>query len=126
MAGVASAGPSGFTRGTPLTHQPRAHGNNPVATYEWFYNTDGDGWVDAGHLTISAGNTWSAVDFSDGGTWIQSGKTIALEDNTGGDESAGEIELGTIGKHGISSEAKPGSWVAPDGGVPGTFYLVKL
>ncbi len=64
--------------------------------------------------------------FSDGGTWIQSGKTIALEDNTGGDESTGLIELGTIEKHGISSDAHPGSWVAPDDGIPGTFYLVKL
>jgi hypothetical protein len=129
MTGVASAAPQvsgGVSRGTALTHQPRSHGNNPVATYEWFYNPDGGGWVDAGHLTISSGNTWSAVDFSDGGTWIQSGKTISLECNTGGDATDGLIELGTIGKHGISSEAKPGTWVAPEGGVPGTFYLVKL
>ncbi len=53
MTGVASAAPStsgGVPRGTALTHQPRAHGKSPVATYEWFFNPDGSGWVDAGHL----------------------------------------------------------------------------
>ena len=129
VTGVALAAPSvpaGVSRGTALTHQPRAHGPNPVATYEWFTNPDGGGWTDVGHLTISSGNTWTSTAFGDGGTWIQSGKTISLECNTGDDGTDGFLEMGTIGKHGINSEAKPGVWVAPDGGIPGTFYLVKL
>ncbi len=120
--------------GKPLTAQQSVSSThasrtvNAAGTYEWFINGNDDG-----HLTLNANGTWSSAMLScDFGTWLVTGKTIGMADmlcdNTNGTGPIpnGQIWMGTVGKHGISSVKKPGNTISPDTGFSATWYAVKL
>jgi hypothetical protein len=116
-ASVAGASAHSATAGA-AAHVKITNGPNAVGTYEWFLNGD------QGHITLASNHTWTAVNYGDGGTWLVSGKTIAISFTAGGDVDT--LEMGTVGKHGLSSASKPGHWVNPHFGNSGTWYAVKL
>jgi len=125
-AASAASKPSAAQHAVPSTRA--IHSSSAAGTYEWFI-----GGGDDGHLTLNANGTWSSSMFSfDFGTWLVTGKTIGLADmlcdNTNGTGPIpnGQIWMGTVGKHGISSVKKPGSTISPDTGFSSTWYAVKL
>jgi hypothetical protein len=125
IAGVIAPGPA--LAGAQSNDAPghSAHEVSPDAvaivpgTYEWFLNG-----VDTGTITLAAGNTFTAVEGGDSGTWAQAGKTAALTITGGVDASPGCIFAGHVNSTGtgISYAAKPGRWICP-GFHSGTFYI---
>jgi hypothetical protein len=127
IAGLIGMGTLGATIATAATrsatggaaaHVKISNGPNAVGTYEWYLNGD------QGHITLASNNTWTADNYGDGGTWLVTGKTIAISFTTGGDVDT--LEMGTVGKHGLSSASKPGHWVNPANPNSGTWYAVKV
>ena len=125
-AAGASGKPSAAQRATTNTHtSPNV---SAAGTYEWFIGSS-----DVGHLTLNANGTWTSATFScDFGTWLVKGKTIGMADmlcdNTNGTGPIpnGQIWMGMVAKHGISSAKKPGNTISPDSSFSSTWYAVKL
>ena len=120
--GVSTAGAASNTA-APVTSSRlgighTAHATNAAGTYEWFVNGSDDG-----QITLAGNNTWTSASFSDNGTWLVSGTTIALSDTQGGPQ--GGTLMGKVSKHGLSTAKKPGSYVYSSG-TAGGWYAVKL
>ena len=115
--------PAGASPSTAVSSQaPTANGGqairakSAVGTYEWFLGSSG-----AGEITLASNNTWTSSEFSDSGSWLVSGKTIALSDLVSG----GGTLMATLGKHGLGTANKPGPYVFTSG-TSGTWYAVKV
>ncbi len=92
-----------------------------LGTYNWFING-----TNLGTITYEAGNVWTSnYDSADGGTWLQAGKSLAMDMTTGTDGTGGCIFAGKVNHTGtkISKAAKPGAWICPGYGSSGSWYV---
>jgi hypothetical protein len=101
---------------------PGAAPINP-GTYELFLNGN-----DSGMITFGGGHTFSTVEGSDSGFWMQAGETIGLKITSGNDADSGCVFAGHVNATGtgISNAAKPGNWICPLfhlGSFGGTFFV---
>jgi len=82
--------------------------------------------ADDGQITLSSDGTWSSASHCDAGSWLTQKSTIALSDLTCGGDPTGETFMATVGKHGLSSSKKPGSFLYPYYSYSGSWYAIKL
>jgi hypothetical protein len=95
-----------------------------VGTYNSWYTGTGGSFFDFGSLTLNSDNTWTSA-VGDGGSWTQSGKSIALADYSGPDATAEFVLVGSVSSKGLSSLKKPGSFSAPGNPSSGQWYATK-
>jgi hypothetical protein len=108
--GVVAVAPAlAATRSSPAV---TGHAKTVAAAGIYDYN-DGGIIIEGGAaatITINTNGTFVLLygSITDGGVWLQDGKTIALTITSGEDGSGGCLLLGTVLKKGINSSAKPG------------------
>jgi hypothetical protein len=124
-AGVSVAGASSKTPANRPTHVSAGHAiphvSSAAGTYEWFVNG-----TDDGQIVLNGDGTWGAKSACDTGSWLTQKSTIALSDLTCGGDATGETFMATVGKHGLSSAKKPGSFRWPAFAYSGGWYAIKL
>jgi hypothetical protein len=79
-----------------------------------------------GTITFESGDVWTSTDpESDGGYYVQAGKSVSLEMTTGGDGTGGCIFAGKASKAGtsIGTDTKPGQWICPGYSTSGSWEV---
>ena len=94
---------------------------NASGTYEWFV-----AGTDEGQIVLNSNGTWASSSHCDNGSWLVQKATIAVSDLLCGSDPNGETFLATVGKHGLSSLKKPGTFLWPNASYSGHWYAVKL
>lgn len=110
--GIVAVAPAMAATGSGPARAVTGHAKTVAAAGIYDYNDGGiitEGGA-ATTITINANGTFVILygSITDGGVWLQDGKTIALTVTSGEDGSGGCLLLGTVQKKGINSAAHPG------------------
>jgi hypothetical protein len=121
---VVGAAPGGFAHRPGLTavdHGAVSHATSAVGTYEIFAGSE-----DLGPMLLGSDQSAAFTETGDAGVWMTSGTSIAFSITSSSTGAVGCTFSGTVGKKGLNSVKKPGSYVCPGNNVVVPWYAKRL